>query len=565
MLNIRKINLARTFYRHLKRFRTIVGVMIKYGFEDVINILRIQRYMKLGQKIFGTKRSREISGLTRQVRIRMALEELGPTFIKLGQILSTRPDLLPTEYIDELSRLQDNVPTFPTETAKSIIEKETGKAISDIFESFDETPLAAASISQVHKAVLRNGRQVVVKVKRPDIERLVEIDFEIIYQLATLAEKRVEEFQLHQPTKIVEEFHRTLMKEMNFTNEASNIRQFQLQYKDTDYIKIPDVIGEYSTDKILTLEYIDGIKANDFEALKNSGCNTKLIARRGAEFIIQQIFVNGYFHADPHPGNIFILPGNRICFLDYGMVGRISERERNHFSELLVDLVQKNVKKVAEAALSITISKESIDRNEFERDISEFIDRHTYESISKVDVTLLLNDLMDIMTRHNLSLRHHLYLMMKALGSMDSLARQLYPDFDIITYSEPYIRENIRNKYTAGKIGEEFIDYSRDVISLMQDLPNELHTILRQLREGRIKLELHHTGFEDLLATQNRVSKRMSFSILLASTIVGSSLILLAKVPPYWNGVSVIGIVGVSTAAIMGLFLIISLLWKSKL
>jgi ubiquinone biosynthesis protein len=565
MLNIRKINVARSFYRHLKRFRAIVGIMIKFGFEDFISLLKINRYMKIGQKIFGTKRSREISKLTRPVRARMALEELGPTFIKLGQILSTRADLVPTEYIIELSKLQDDVPTFPFEDAKAIIESETGKRIEDIFESIDEKPLAAASISQVHKAVLKNGKKVVIKVKKPGIERQAEVDLEIIYQIANLAEKRIEEFQLLKPTRIVEEFSRTLKKEMNFTFEASNIKQFEIQYKDSSYIIIPKIIDEYSTEKILMLEYIDGIKASETERLRSEGYDTKLVAKRGTEFVIQQIFVHGYFHADPHPGNIFILPGNKICFLDYGMVGRISDREIDDFSQLLVSLAEKNVKKVAEASLNLTIGIESIDRGEFERDIAELIDRYIYLSISKVNISLLIYDLIDTLTRHNRSLKHHLYLMMKALSSMDDLAKQLYPDFDIIEYTQPYVAENIKNRYNAKRIGDEFVDYSRDLLSLMKDLPNEVHSILKQLREGRITLDFRHKGLEDLMNTQNRVSKRMSFSILLASIIIGSSLILLAKVPPYWHDVSILGILGISTAGIMGIFLIISLLWKSKL
>ncbi len=563
MLNIRKINVARSFYRHLKRFRAIVRIMIKYGFEDFISLLKINRYMKLGQKVFGTKRSREISLLTRPVRIRMAMEELGPTFIKLGQILSTRADIVPTEYIIELSKLQDDVPTFPFAEVLSIVEKELGP-IGEIFEIIDETPLAAASISQVHKAILKNGQKVVIKVKRPGIERQAEVDLEILYQLAALAEKRIEEFLLLKPTRLVEEFHRTLMKEMNFTFEASNIRQFENQYKDSEYIVIPKVIERYSTDKILMLEYIEGIKASEIELLKQKSYDTKLIARRGAEFVIQQIFVNGYFHADPHPGNIFILKDNKVCFLDYGMVGRISDREIEYFSMLLVNLAAKNVKKVAEAALNLTIGNETVDRNEFERDIADLIDRYIYLSISKINISLLIYDLIDTLTRHNLSLKHHLYLMMKSLSSMDALAKQLYPDFDIIEYTEPYVAANIENRFTAGKIGDEFLDYSRDVISLMKDLPNELHSILKQLREGRITMDFRHKGLEELMNTQNRISKRMSFSILLASIIIGSSLILLARVPPFWHGISILGLIGISTAGIMGIFLLISLLWKSK-
>ncbi len=561
MLSLKKLSLARSFYSHVRRFRQIVGVVVKYGFGDIIDLIKINRYLKFGKAVF-KKRKKELEVLSRPQRVRLALEELGPTFIKLGQILSTRPDLMPVSYIIELSKLQDEVPEFPFQQAEETIKRETGRNIDDIFDDFDPKPIAAASIGQVYKAKLKNGKDVVIKIRRPGIQKIVDVDLEIIYQFAALAERNIQELEFIKPTNIVDQFSRTIKKEMDYTAEMANIIQFIRQYSDSPGIVIPHPIRDLCTERMLTMEYIEGIKVSNVKMLKDKGYDTPLIARRGADFILKQIFRYGYFHADPHPGNIFILPYNKVCFLDYGMMGRISEKERALFADLLANLADKNEKRVVDAILRLTTHPHNIDRDAIEKDVDEFIDRYLYLPLKEISLKYLLYDLMDILIRNNLYMKPHLYLMMKSLSSMDSVAKELDPDFEIIKYVQPFVKNIIKERYNPKKVGEDLLEYSSDMISILKELPQEIHSIIKQTQEGCIKFEMKHSGLDDMIYTHNMISKRLSVSIVLAALIIGSSLIVLSGIPPRWNDIPIIGLAGMLVSSVIGLGLLLSFLWR---
>ncbi|MDQ1265438.1 MAG: ubiquinone biosynthesis protein [Bacteroidota bacterium] len=558
MLSIKRISVAGVFYRHIGRFRTILNVLIKYGFSDILNMLKINHYLKIGNSFIFRKRAKELKMLSRPERIRKAIEELGTTFIKLGQIISTRPDLIPPEYINELSKLQDSVPVFSFDSVKKIIYQELGKNIEDIFLEFDANPIAAASIGQVHKAKLKSGTMVVVKVQRPGIRQIIEIDLEILMRLAKLAEKNVEEFEFHKPVQTLEEFSRTLMKELNYLAEASNIEQFSRYFKDDPNIVVPKVFREFSSEKALVMEYIDGIKISDMEQLKSGNYNLKLIAARGAEFIIKQVFVHGFFHADPHPGNIFILKENRICFIDYGMTGRISRKEREDFTSLIMSIISKDEKKTVESILKLTNNYTDIDKNELEKDFVEFIDRYLFLPMKDLNIGRLLFDLIDILTRHALGFKPHLFLMMKALSCMDEIARALDPDFEVIKHTEPIIEKIQIEKFSPENISSEFIDYGTEMVKFIREFPVEISNLVKLASEGKLKFEFHHRDLDELIITNKRITNRLSFSLILASIIVGSSLIVLSGVPPKWHDISIIGLSGFVISALMGIWLLLS-------
>ena len=342
MLSIRKIGVIGRTYRHLTRYRQILAVFFRYGFGDLVDLLKIDQYIEIGLQMISRNRRERLEKLSRPERVRLALEELGPTYVKLGQVLSTRPDLIPVDFITELAKLQDKVPPFDTEEVKHIVAKELGAAPDQIFKTFEHTPFASASIGQVHKATLADGEQVAVKVQRPGIKRIIEVDLEIMLHLATLMENHVEEIAFFRPVKIVEEFAKTLEREIDYTFEAANMERMASQFLRDSTVYIPKVYRDFTTGRVLTTEFIDGIKISAIDALDAAGLDRRKITHRGTTILLRQIFDFGFFHGDPHPGNLFVRPQENVpwpperenghepptlgrpfwlIFIDFGMVG----------------------------------------------------------------------------------------------------------------------------------------------------------------------------------------------------------------------------------------------------
>lgn len=551
-------------YRHMQRYRQILTVLFKYGFGDLVETLKIEQYLEIGWQMISRKRREKIESLSRAVRVRMALEELGPTFIKMGQILSTRPDLLPVEFIRELPKLQDNVPPFPFSDVKEIIEKELQKSPDQVFQSFDEHPLAAASIGQVHKARTFNGEEVVVKIQRPHIHRTIEVDLEIMLHLASLMEKHIQGWEIQHPTKIVEEFARTLEKELDYTLEAAYMERFARQFVDEPTIYIPRIYQEATNTRILTMEYISGIKASDIDKLEEADLDRCKIALRGFDLIMKQIFVHGFFHADPHPGNLFILPDNIICFVDFGMIGRINMKVREDFANLIMSIVHRNEAKATDALLRLTISEDT-DYQSIERDVSEFMDKHCYRPLKDVELGKLLHQLLEMVARHRLSIPPDLYLMIKALSTVEGLGRALDPDFDVIQQAAPFVRRIKIDRLHPRRIAGEIAESGTELVHLLTEIPGEIRELFKLARQGKVKIEFKHRGLEPMLASHDRISNRIAFAIVLASLVIGSALIVLSDLPPKWHEIPIIGILGFLGAGIMGFWLLVSILKRGRM
>ncbi len=510
-------------------------------------------------------RDEQLQRLSRPERLRMAMEELGPTFVKLGQLLSTRPDFIPPEYLSELAQLQDKVPSFSYQEVVEIFVEETGKSPDDLFSHFNQTPLAAASIAQVHRARLEDGTEVVVKVQRPGIENVIAVDLEIIAHIAGLMEEHLEEVQGHRPTAIVHEFARSLSREIDFTIELSNIQRFARQFQGHTDIHVPVVYPQLSDERILVLEYIEGVKSNNLQLLQKEGCDLKVIAERGANLVMEQIFVHGFFHADPHPGNILVMPENVICFVDFGQMGRLSLKDREEFTDLVQNLIAGNERKVTGSVLKLTIQHGEVDRDLLSRDLGELMDQYLYKPLGELAAGKILQDLLDLVTQHNLSLQPSLYLMMKALSTVEGVGLQLDPDLELILLAEPFMRRIKTGRMKPHRMVEELGDTGSEYLSLLREFPEELRAILQQLRQGKMKLEFEHLGLRPLGIALDRVSNRIAFSIVLAAQIIGSSLIVLSDIPPKWYGIPIIGLVGFLVAGIMGFGLLLSIIRHGRL
>lgn len=565
MFSIKKIGAINKTYRHLNRYQGILRVLFKYGFSDVLERLHIDQYLESGLQMINRKPREQIDKLSRPVRLRMSLEELGPTFIKFGQVLSTRSDFIPPEYLFELAKLQDDVPPFSYEEVESIFLAEMGHKPEELFAEFTREPAAAASIGQVHEGVLRDGDKVVVKVQRPEIEKIIAVDLEILAHIAALMEKYLEELQGHRPTSIVEEFARTISKEIDYSVEIGNIERFAKQFERNKTIYVPKVYRDLSCERILTMENIQGLKASDVDQLRKQGADLPLVAERGTNLIMEQIFVHGFFHADPHPGNIFILPDNHICFLDFGMMGRLSRQNRDDFTDLVLYIVARNERKVMESVLKLTNHYEDVNRDALSRDLSEMLDRYLYLPLKELEAGKILQDLLELVSRHQIFFKPNFYLMMKAITTVEGVGRILDPDLELLKLAQPFMKKVKSDRLRLNRIAEEAGLATSEYVDLLRDLPEELRSILSQLRQGRMKLEFEHRGLSDLRVALDQVSNRISFAIVLASLIIGSSLIILSGIPPKWNDIPIIGLIGFLLAGVMGFWLLLSILRHGRM
>lgn len=565
MLSIRKIGVFGRTYRHLNRYRQILAILFKYGFEDVVDRLKIDQYIEIGLQMISRKKVEREERLTRSERLRMAVEELGSTYIKLGQVLSTRSDLLPAKVIKELAKLQDDVPPFPFSEVKRIIEKELSRPITELFESFDETPFGSASIGQVHKAYLKDGEPVAVKVQRPGIQGIIEVDLEIMLHLATLMERHIEELALHRPVKIVEEFTRTLEKETDYTVEAANIERFSRNFLGDPTLYIPKVYHELSTERVLTMEFVEGIKISKVERLKEAGLDPKIITERGADLILTQIFEHGFFHADPHPGNIFVLPNNVVCLLDFGMAGAVNRTTREDFVDLIDAVVRQNAYHATQVLLKLTTWEAEPNLRLLEREVAEFMGKHLYKTLKEIRIGKLIQHLFEMVSAHRLQIPPDLFLMMKALSTVEGVAVMLDPDFDMIARATPFIKKVKLSRFYPSRIVDDLSRITLELFQFVQQFPRDLLEIARMIKQQKLTIKMEHEGLRDMLTTHDRISNRISFSIIIAALIVGSALIVISKTPPFIFGISFIGIIGFLTAAVMGIWLLVAILRKGRL
>jgi ubiquinone biosynthesis protein len=565
MLSIRKIGVLGRTYRHLNRYRQILGILFSYGFGEIIELLRIDQYLDIGLQLISKNRGDRIEKLSRSERIRMAIEELGPTYIKLGQVLSTRPDLIPAEFVTELTRLQDNVQPFDFPETEKIILSEFGIPFDALFESLEKTPVASASIAQVYRAESKEGEILAVKVQRPGIKRIIEVDLEIMLHLATLMERNIEEFALHRPVRVVEEFTKVLENEIDFTIEAASMERIAAMFLNDPAVYIPKVFRDKSSTAVLTMEMVEGIKITHVEAIEAAGLDRRLLTVRGADVCLKQIFQYGFFHADPHPGNIYALPGNVICLLDFGMVGTVDQRTREDFVELVDSIVHHHSSRAVQVLLRITEWDKEPDLRAFEKDVSEFMGRHLCKPLRDIKIGRLLQHLLEISAVHGLRIPANIFLMLKALGTVEGIALVLDPEFDMVSHAAPYIRKVKLARLHPERIAGDVLQMASQFMDFLGRFPQDILEISRLIRQQKLTIKIEQTGLNTLLATQDQISNRIAFSIIIAALIIGSALIVISETPPLVYGISFIGFIGFIAAALMGIWLLVAIIKKGKL
>jgi len=552
-------------YRNIKRFRQIFSVLLKYGFDDIAERLKLDSVFRFGKKFSKKARTADkYKHKTTSERIRMALADLGPSFIKLGQVLSTRPDLIPLEIVKELEKLQDDVPAFSSEQAREIVTAQL-QPIEDIFLSFSDKPIAAASMAQVHKAVLKNGQPVAIKIQRPKISRIIETDINILYDLAGLTEKYFPEAELYNPKAIVDEFAKTIRSELDFVREGRNIDRFRNYFKNDNTIYLPQVYWEYTTPSILTMEFINGIKISEIDFAERKDLDRKIIARNGALATLKMIFEMGLFHADPHPGNIFVLKNNILAPLDFGMVGRLDEQTKTYLQNLLLAIVERNIDKIIKIFIEAEVIDETKDTRLLRIDLNDFIDTYYGIPLNQLEIEKLFGNLIEVLRRHRIAVMTDIVLMSKALATIESVGRSLDPDFNMMELVEPYAKKLMLQPVLPKKQLKEIKQFVDETEELVKILPGELKQILRKIKKGRMNLIFEHRGLDRLITELDKSSNRLAFSLIIAALVIGSSIIVHSNKGPFIFGFPIFGLIGFLIAAIFGLWLVIAILRSGKL
>lgn len=552
--------------RSLRRYRNILGILIKYGFGHVVEQLNINYYLELGRRIvtLGTA-PKEIERLTQPERLRLAMEELGPTFIKFGQVLSTRPDVIPREYADEFRKLQDEVPALSFEEIATQVESELGRPLTEVFAEISPSALAAASIAQVHRGWLHSGEEVAIKVRRPGIQRVVETDLDILMGLAYLMERHLPGMDIYDPIGLVKEFRRIIQREMDFTREGHTIDRFAANFAANSKVHIPKVYWDFTGERVLTLEFIQGTKVTELELLAEQGHDLKAIARTGADFFLEQVLVLGFFHGDPHPGNFFIRADGVLCLLDFGMVGRLDEQLKFQLVDLLVGVLQRDVNRIIAQLLYAGELSDEVDLKQLRRDLGEFIDDYYEIPLMEVRVGKLLVEFVEILTRYRIKFPSDLMLLAKALVTMEGIGRQLDPEFNMVQHLRPFMEKLARERMAPANLSRELLGVAHAYGALIKNLPKDVKEFINRVNRNKFKIDLEHRGLEKFITDIDKSSNRLSFSLIIAALIVGSSLIMQTEKGPFLFGFPILGLLGYSIAGFLGLWLAIGILRSGRL
>jgi ubiquinone biosynthesis protein len=550
---------------HPRRYAEIVAVLVKYGFVDAVRTLHLTPYLHAGRRLLAAAGRPLSPELSRAQRIRLALEELGPTFVKFGQALSIRADQLPADVIAELVLLQDAVAPLPPGSVERVVEAEFGAPLADLFASFDSEPLASASIAQVHLATLPSGETVAVKVRRPEIERVIDSDIAVLMDIARLAERHLPDAALYSLGELVDEFARTIRRELDLSREGRILARVAAQFEGDETLRFPRVHWPLTTPAVLTMEFLDGVKVSAVGTAAAADLDPVMVAKRGADFVFRQILVHGLFHADPHPGNILVLPGNVVAFVDFGIVGRIGRRMRDELAQVVLAIGRRDAERLADLVVAIATPLRPANMELLTADLAEMLDVYADVAIGDLSLRDVFRSITDAMARHRLRLPADVLLLIKSISTIESVGRDLDPTFRIVEYATPHVEEMLAQKRRPRVVATRAADRGRVAVKALGSLPGGVAAIVNRVKRDGLRIDFVHRNLDHFIREMDRSSNRLSFAVVIAAIVIGSSIVVHAGVGPMAFGYPMPGLVGFLTAGLLGLGLAWGILRSGRL
>ena len=580
---------ALTAVRDIGRLHDIASILIRYGFGDMVRRMGMANALERAGRALHWNEAEELAHMDPPARVRRAMEALGPTFVKLGQLLATRVDLFEPEWIAEFSRLQDSAHTATYEGIHQQLTEDLGAAPEAVFAAFDPEPLAAASMAQVYRARLEDGTEVVVKVRRPGIRLTVEADLRWMARLAELAESESPELRALQPREVVRQFTQSLRRELDFASECRNAERIAQNFArytgfngdsvpkakvvgapaqvvappapQEPIIVIPRVFWQWTSERVCVQEFIAGISGRQLERVDQAGLDRQVLARRGAQAVLKMIVEDGFFHADPHPGNVFYLPGNRIAFIDFGMVGRLSEARRDQLMRLLLGLVQHEPQRVADVMIEWT-GDGATDEDGLTLEIQAFVQQYHGVALKQLRLGAMLTDLVTILRQHQLRLPPDLSLLIKAFVSLEGMGHELDPDFNMAAEAMPLLQKTLRARYAPSAVLQRGWHGVKDMLSLLSGLPQDVSRLLRAAKRGRLEIHIDVLHLKRLGNQLDSAANRLVVGVVVAALIIGSSIVMTVPGGPTLLGLPFFGLLGFVGALLGSLWLLVSI-WRS--
>jgi ubiquinone biosynthesis protein len=549
--------------RDMRRFSEIAAVLIRHGFGDTVRRLGLAEQLERAGHVLHWNHVADLAHIHPAVQVRLALEELGPAFVKLGQILAGRADLLPPDWITELEKLQSKVPAVPLDLLLPQLCEDLGGAPESVFARFDPEPLAAASIAQVHRAQLRDGTEVIVKIRRPGIAEVIAADLALLGHLATLAEAELDWLKPYHPKLLVREFAKSLNRELDLAAECRNAERIATNMQELPHIVIPRVHWQHTGARVNVQDYIDGVPGHRLDLLSpEAGFDRALLAQRGAQAVLKMIVQDGLFHADPHPGNVFYLSDNRIAFIDFGMVGRLSERRRSELLQLLLGLVERRPSAVADVLLDWTGDEHGVNLSQLETEIEAFVDQYHGVPLAELSLGQMLSDVTAILREHHLGLPSDLALLIKAFVSLESMGRGLDPGFHVVNHATPILRKVVRAGYRPRVLAARGWRTLVRTLAVAEQLPHDLSRLLRNARRGRVHVGIELAHLKRVGDQIDRAANRLAMALVIAALVVGSSIVMNVQGGPTILGLPLFGFLGFVGAVVGGLWLLLAI-WRS--
>ncbi|MEP2935192.1 MAG: AarF/UbiB family protein [Gilvibacter sp.] len=544
-------------FRSISRYNQILKVLIKYGFEDLVNYLEENKRFTIIQKLIPKSSRAHARQYSKWAKMRLVCEELGPTFVKFGQILSNRPDLVPLELTFELEKLQDCVPPMDEDEARRVVETELDGKVNELFAWFEPTPFASASMAQVHAVTLHSGKRVALKVQRSGIHDVIIEDIKVMYRIAEVLERRVPSVKSFDPQGLVKNFEDSILKEIDFINESINLQRFNASLNEDksldQFACAPKVYPEFTTAKVLAMEYISGIKIDKIALLEENKYDIKVIARRLAISYFKQIFEYGFFHADPHPGNLVVLPNSHICYLDFGMMGSMLPRDISIFGKLFIAITDKDVKRIIKSLQQLSNNTPINDMRALEFDINEFVEKYYVRDTHENEMSTILLELKDIIMSHGLVVPTYFFLFARSLVTLEGVINKLYPDLEQFDIVKPYLRKSATRKYNPILIGKKMANSFFELTDYMEEFPADLKNAIRKINSGQVKVDITHKGIDPMVHTLNRITKQLITAFVMVALIVGASLFIIYEITPLWKGISMLGVSSFVLAVILGI------------